>query len=125
MPKDFSRVTRIAELIHRELAVIIQREMSDPRLGMVTLSSVDVTKDLSIAKVHFTQLESTPESIQLGTKMLNDAAGYLRTLVAARIKIRTTPKLIFVYDDSLERGNRLQKLIRDTISQEDQNKKES
>ncbi len=116
MPKDFSRTSRLGEQIQRELATMIQFEMKDPRLGMVTLNQVKVAKDLGYADIYFTVMGArgeTDEEIRRQTEsILNDAAGYLRTELARTLTTRVTPALRFHYDETLERGHRLTGLIR-------------
>ena len=115
MPREFSRTRRLAEQIQRELAQLIQREVKDPRLGMVTVSAVEVARDLSHAKVYVTLLggsEHAPEALGI----LHKASGYLRHLLAQRVTMRTTPELHFVYDASVERGMRLTELIDDAVA---------
>ncbi len=102
----------------RELAQIIQKEMSASELGMVTVCEVNVTKDLAQAKVFVSLIQDEPEQVKETMKALNDNAGFLRSLLAKKIKLRTTPKLMFQYDDSLARGNRISKLIDDSIARE-------
>lgn len=120
MPKDFQRTDRLSELVQRELAQIIQRELNDPRLGMVTISAVEITRDLAYAKIYVTIFD-TDEQIQKSMKILNHAASFLRTLLAKRIKIRIIPELIFVYDVSIRDGQRLSSLI-DAALAEDKRK---
>lgn len=106
---EFSRVDRVAELLQRELAGIIQKEVKDPRLqGFVTVSAVKVSKDLSYAKVYFTVFNGDPAKAQM---VLNNAASYLRTVLAKSLTFRIVPQLKFVHDVSLEYGNRLSRLI--------------
>ena len=106
---DFKRVDRVAELIQRKLAEIIQQEVKDPRLpGFVTISAVKVSKDFSYAKVYFTVFNADP--VEAGC-VLNNAASYLRTVLAKSLTMRTVPQLNFVYDKSLEYGNSLSRLI--------------
>ncbi len=116
MPKDFSRTSRLSEQIQRELASMIQFEMKDPRLGMVTLNQVKVAKDLGYADIYFTVMGAqgeTDEQIRRQTEsILNDAAGYLRSELARVLTTRVTPALRFHYDETLERGHRLTGLIR-------------
>lgn len=113
MAKEFSRTSRVGEVIMRELAQMIQQEISDPRVGMVTLSHVDVTADLKYAKVYVTRLNGadTEEEKQQCLQGLQNAAGYLRRGLGGRIKLRITPELRFVYDTTLENGFRMDKLI--------------
>jgi ribosome-binding factor A len=110
MPRDFSRTRRVADVIQRELAQIIPRELEDPHLGMVTITAVEVSRDLSHAKVFVTFMDAA-ENAQEHLRALNRASGYLRHLLAREVKFRTTPELHFVHDVSVERGVRLSALI--------------
>jgi ribosome-binding factor A len=105
---QFKRTDRIAETMLRNLAQLIQQEITNPRLGLVTLSAAKVSKDLGHAKIYFTVLSDEP---QKAAEILNTAASYLRTLLAKTLKLRTTPQLHFVYDESIEYGKRLSRLI--------------
>jgi len=159
MTEQSPRLQRVADLIKRELAVLIQLEIDDPRIGMISVTGVDISRDLAHANVHVTVLnsptghhdeadaasdessgrnsgvkpdqvavaepgaapESGPENrldqleIDENIKALNKAAGYLRSLLAKRLKLRTTPKLRFHYDATMTRGNRLSSLIDDAL----------
>ncbi|ASQ44870.1 30S ribosome-binding factor RbfA [Legionella clemsonensis] len=109
MRKDFKRTDRIAELMQRKLSQLIQQEIKDPRLpAFVTISSVKVSADLGHAKVYFTVLNN---EIELTASILNAAASYLRTALAKSVKLRTVPQLHFVYDESIEYGKKLSRLI--------------
>ncbi|MFC3908906.1 30S ribosome-binding factor RbfA [Legionella dresdenensis] len=109
MSNDFKRTDRVAEMLQRKLSQIIQQEIKDPRLpAFITISSVTVTGDLGHAKVYFTVFNSDAEQ---AAGILNAAASYLRTALARTIKLRTVPQLHFVYDESIEYGRRLSKLI--------------
>jgi ribosome-binding factor A len=99
----------VADLIQRELTDLLLKEVRDPGIGMITITAVDVSPDLSHAKVFFTLLD--PEKKAGTEKALQRAAGYLRSQIAHRIKLYTTPELRFVYDESVERGDRLSQLI--------------
>ncbi|WP_419419586.1 30S ribosome-binding factor RbfA [Legionella sp. D16C41] len=111
MSNNFKRTDRIAEMIQRKLSQIIQQEIKDPRMpAFVTISAVKVSADLGHAKVYFTVLNSDVEQT---AQILNTAASYLRTALARTINLRTVPQLHFVYDESLEYGRRLSKLIDD------------
>lgn len=116
MPKDYSRTSRIAEHIQRELAQMIQFEMKDPRLGMVTINHVKVAKDLGYADIYFTVMgargETDAEISQQTTSILNDAAGYLRSELAKIMRTRITPMLRFHYDETMDRGIHLTNLIK-------------
>lgn len=110
MAREFSRTRRLGEQIQRELAQLIQQELQDPRLGMVTVSAVEVSRDLSNAKVFITVLGENAD-VDASLKVLNKAAGFLRHELGQRLIMRSLPNLRFVYDASLERGNRLSSLI--------------
>ena len=115
MPKDFSRTRRVAEQIQRELATLIQREVKDPRLGMVTVSVVNVSKDLSVAKVYVSVLDESHD-IEQTLEVLNHASGFLRHALGQNLVMRIVPHLQFLYDESISRGNALSSLIDDAIS---------
>lgn len=117
MAKEFSRSRRVGEQIQRELAELVQRELKDPRLGMVTISAVEVTKDLSVAKVFFTVL-NPGHDVQQTLKGLNHAVGFLRRELGHRMKLRVVPELRFQYDRSIEEGSRLSALIDEAVSQD-------
>jgi ribosome-binding factor A len=114
MPRDFSRTLRVAEQIQRELAELIRLEVKDPRVGMVTLTGVEVTADYGHAKIFFSVI-GDQDDIGTATEGLNHAAGYLRHELKRLIKLHTIPQLHFVYDDSMERGIRLSRLIDEAI----------
>ena len=103
------RPQKVADLIQRELSDLLRREVRDPHVGMVTLTSVDVAPDLSHAKVFFTLLDK--EKLKDTTAALQRAAGFLRSQLSHRMNMYTTPALRFVYDESVERGDRLSRLI--------------
>lgn len=103
------RPQKVADLIQRELADLLRREVRDPHVGMVTLTSVDVSPDLSHAKVFFTLLNTGKKDETV--RALQRAAGFLRSQLAHRMRLYTTPELRFAYDESVERGDRLSRLI--------------
>ena len=115
MAKEFSRSRRVGEQIQRELASLVQRELKDPRLGMITISAVEVSRDLTVAKVFFTVLN--PEhDIHKTIQGLTSATGFLRRELAHRMKLRVVPELRFQYDSSVERGAHLSALIDRAVS---------
>ncbi|RDB42613.1 30S ribosome-binding factor RbfA [Halomonas sp. DQ26W] len=117
--REFKRTDRVGDQLQKELAVLIQREVKDPRLGMVTVSGVTVSRDLGYADVHVTLLgEEDPERIRENLKVLKQAAGFLRSQVARRIKLRHVPELRFHYDESVVRGQRLSSLIDEAVSRD-------
>jgi len=113
VPRGFSRAIRLADQIQRDLADLIRLEVRDPRVGLVTITTVEVTRDLSHARVFVTSLSETAaaESVQA----LTHATGFLRSRLAQTLKLRTIPELHFVYDASVERGVRLSKLIDEAV----------
>jgi ribosome-binding factor A len=115
MPRDFSRTLRVAEQIQRELAQLIRQEIKDPRVGMVTLTDVEVSPDYGHAKVFFTVLGDASQ-VDDAANGLNHAAGFLRRELGRRISLRTLPQLHFEYDESVERGVRLSRLIDEAVS---------
>lgn len=117
MPKDFSRTLRVADQIQRELADLLQNEIKDPRVGKVTITAVEVTRDYGHAKIFYTTLGSVEENF-LAEKGLDHAKGFLRSSLSHRMQLRVIPQLHFVYDESVERGVRLSKLIDEAIAQE-------
>jgi ribosome-binding factor A len=110
MPKDFPRTLRVADQIQRELADLVRLEVKDPRVRMVTLTGVEVTPDYAHAKVFFTLL-GTPAQQDAALRGLSHAAGFLRGQIGRRIKLHNIPELHFVFDESVERGDRLSQLI--------------
>jgi ribosome-binding factor A len=118
MPKEFSRTQRVADFIKQELASLIQRELRDPRIGgMVSVTAVQVSRDMSHATVYATVLGKDSEADAAESMAaLNHAAGFLRTQIAKINNARTTPKLRFVFDSSIGRGARISKLIDDAVA---------
>jgi ribosome-binding factor A len=112
MAKEFSRSDRVAEQIQRELADLLQFEVKDPRVGMVTITEVEVSGDMSHAKIYYSAAEGTKE-LQIG---LEKSSGFLRTQLSKRLLLRTVPQLHFVYDASIDRGMKLSKLIDEALA---------
>lgn len=108
--RTFSRALRVAEQVQRELADLIRFEVKDPRVGMVTITEVEVSPDYSHAKVYFTLL-GTGAQVEAAGHGLASAAPFLRHALGRLIRLRVTPELHFVYDESIERGDRLSQLI--------------
>jgi ribosome-binding factor A len=104
------RQRRVAEQIHRDLSLLLMREVRDPRLDDVTITEVRVTPDLLIARVFFTVLgeEEDRQEAQAG---LSSAAGFLRTQLAQVLRLRNVPELIFELDRSAEYGQRIEELL--------------
>jgi ribosome-binding factor A len=110
MPREYSRSSRIADQIQRDLSEAIRTELKDPRVGMVTITAVEVSRDLSHARVFVTSLAGA-EAMEESLGALRHAAGFLRSFLARTLRLRTVPELQFVYDESVERGIRLSRLI--------------
>jgi ribosome-binding factor A len=112
MPKEFKRTQRIEEVMQREIALLLQTQIRDPRFTTkVTVSAVSVAPNLENAKIYVTFLEEDQEKILANLKILNHAAKHLRFLLAKIIKMRIIPQLRFVYDESVTYGSRLTQLI--------------
>ena len=109
--KEFSRSQRVAEQLQREIAQIVQREVKDPRIGFVTISDVDVSKDFAHAQVFFTLLQSSDEQRSAAQEALNNMAGFIRHLLGKSLRMRVIPQLHFHYDKSIENGATLNELI--------------
>ena len=122
MAREFPRSRRIAEQVQRELSDIIRVELKDPRVGMITITDVEMSPDNAHAKVFFTVLGQQPR-IDEAAAGLQHAAGYLRSELAQRIKIRVVPQLHFEYDASVERGIRLSQLIDAAVSDDAKRKR--
>ena len=129
MSEVSSRAQRVADQIQRELANLIQLEVNDPRVGLVSITGVEVSRDLAHARVYITVMNTLSEDsdvneatlsspgeldkleIEENLKALTKASGYLRTLLSKRLSTRSVPKLEFHYDSSIERGQQLSDLI--------------
>jgi ribosome-binding factor A len=114
MPREFSRSARLAEQIQRDLSDLIRLEVRDPRVGLVTVTEVEVSRDLSHAKVFVTSLADAAQT-EHSLQALQHAAGFLRSRLAQSLKARIVPELHFVYDESVERGIKLSRLIDEAV----------
>ncbi len=115
MAREFSRTRRIGEQMRRDLAQLIRSEIRDPRMAMVSITSVDVTRDLSQAKVYVTILGDPAERASI-VKALNQASVLLRRELGRRMHIRTVPRMQFLYDEVVEHGARLSALISEAVA---------
>ncbi|MCH8529875.1 MAG: 30S ribosome-binding factor RbfA [Saccharospirillum sp.] len=123
MPKDGTRLRRIGDQIQRELSVLIQQEVKDPRLGMVTLNSVRVSSDLSYADIYFTCMvfgdnAEAQQQRHEQEAVLNKIAPFLRSNLAKLLALRIIPHLRFHYDEVVETGARLTDLISEAVRQD-------
>ncbi|PRB79872.1 30S ribosome-binding factor RbfA [Pseudomonas sp. MYb185] len=121
MAKEYSRTQRVADQMQRELALLIQREVRDPRVGMITVTAAEVSRDLAHAKIFITLMgEASDEDIALNLAALKDAAGFLRVQLGRVMKLRSIPQLHFHYDESVRRGVHLSSLIERAVAQDRQ-----
>ncbi|MGX5202879.1 30S ribosome-binding factor RbfA [Aliikangiella sp. IMCC44632] len=114
MAREFKRTDRVAEQLQREVAQIVQLEVKDPRVGMVTVSGVEISRDLyyATAFVTFLGIEESPKSIEQALEILNQAAGFVRAQIGKRMKMRVVPNIKFEFDASIARGSELSALIK-------------
>jgi len=117
MQKDSNRPRRVAELIRRELAMLIPRELDDPHAHQITITGAEVSRDMSSARIYYSLLSGAAEAKQT-TKSLNRAAGFLRHALMERVSLRSVPALRFYFDESVERGARIDSLIERAISED-------
>lgn len=121
MAKTFNRSKRVAQGLQKEIAIILQREVKDPRLGMVTVSDVNVSRDLAYAKVYVTFLnDNSIEEIEKKMQVLNDMSGFVRSLVGKVMCLRIVPEILFLYDSSLVEGMRMSHLVSNVIHKDSQ-----
>lgn len=120
MARVSNRVGRIADLLKKEIALLIQNEVRDPRVGMASVTGVKVSKDLSHASIYITMLGKTgADDAADGIAALNKAAGFLRSMLAKEVNMRTIPALKFIYDDSLVRGQYMTSLIDEALARDE------
>lgn len=120
MGKDFSRTDRVGQQYQREIAQILQREIKDPRVSMVTVSDIEVSRDLAYAKVFVTFFNDDKDYVATALKVLNDASGFIRSLLGKRVRARVMPELRFVHDPSLNEGIRMSRLVDEAIRRDTQ-----
>ncbi|MCK9237509.1 MAG: 30S ribosome-binding factor RbfA [Thiopseudomonas sp.] len=117
MAKQYSRAQRVGDQIQRELAMLIPREVKDPRLGFITVTGVDVSRDMGHAKVFITLMNNdSAEDIEQNLEVLSEVAGYLRMLLGKSMKLRSVPQLHFRYDESISRGAYMSALIEKAVA---------
>ena len=121
MAQEYSRTQRVGDYLKRELALLIQQELRDPRVGMVNINEVEVSRDLAHAKVFVTFVgDRTDDAVAQALKVLNAAQGFLRSRIASSNHMRTTPRLHFVLDVSVQRGAHLSALIDQALAADSQ-----
>lgn len=114
MPRQFYRSERVSGLLRRELAQLIQSELKDPDIGFISLSDVEVSRDLAHAKVFITVFEEDKAASSI--EALQHAAGFLRKCLGRQLRMRNIPELHFVHDASVETGQRMDRLIETAVS---------
>ena len=123
---DYNRVRRIGELIQREIAMLLQREIKDPRVQRISITAVKMNRDLSVAKVYFTLLEAGEgpehdELLQDSQKGIEKASGFIRHKIGQQLELRIVPKLHFLYDQAIIHGANMSRLIDEVIAKDAKN----
>lgn len=118
MPKEYPRARRVEEQLKRLLAELVRREIKDPRIGLITITAVELSKDLSHARVFFTPFAGIGDALA-AQEALRHAAGYLRHELRNALRLRVTPQLDFRVDESVERGARLSSLISEAVAEDE------
>src|SRR5690606_36478706 len=119
MARDYSRTQRVADQMQRELALLIQREVRDHRVGMITVTAPEVSRDLAHAKVFISLMgDAGAEDIAENLEALKDASGFLRVQLGRVMKLRTISHLHFFYDESVRRGVHLSSLIERAVAED-------
>ncbi|GAB5378660.1 MAG: 30S ribosome-binding factor RbfA [Aliiglaciecola sp.] len=120
MAREFSRTERVGQQIHKEVASIFQNEFKnrDPRLGLVTVASVEVSRDLAHAKIYVTFFETDEEKLKLFKQILEDNKGFVRSLLARRMRMRAVPAVKFYLDTSITEGMRISNLVSQTLNED-------
>ncbi len=119
MAREFGRPERVADFLRKEISQVMQQEMRDPRVGMASVTDVEVSRDLSHAKVFVTVLDkSSANEAKEAIGVLNKAAGFFRSQIAKSHSMRITPSLRFYFDESIHRGQTLSSLIDNAVAED-------
>ena len=120
MQTNFSRTDRVAQQVQQEIAMLLQRDFKDPRVGWVTVSSVEVTRDLAYVTVFVTLLgqEEDEDKIKQTIEILNKAQGFFRSEIGKRMRLRIVPEIKFSYDDSLVTGITMARKVDEAIAKD-------
>lgn len=113
---EYTRSTRVAEAIHKEVSALLLKGLKDPRIGFVTITAVDVTPDMHLARVYFTVM-GDEEARKSSQKGLASSVPFIRRELGRRLRMRYVPDIIFQYDSSMEYGSRIESLIREIHSE--------
>lgn len=117
MPKDFHRSRRIEDQVQRILSEVIRVDVRDPRLNRAIITAVDVSRDLSVAKIYFTSLDTDQDGAELA-EAFQSALKFIRGKLARQLTVRNVPELRFRYDDSMARGEEMDRLIEDAVARD-------
>ena len=122
MPKEFSRAERVGDAIQRELSQVIRNELRDPRIGMVSVNAVQVSRDLATAKVYVTFVDN-PKNVEPAERLavLGKAAGFLRSMISREIRMCVVPQLRFVFDETFYKALEISDLIDQAIKSDQAN----
>ncbi|MFB6434900.1 MAG: 30S ribosome-binding factor RbfA [Candidatus Malihini olakiniferum] len=116
MAREFRRTQRLSQEMKKEIGIILQCKVKNPRIGMATVSGIKLSRDLAFAKVFVTFLnENESEHVQISIKALQDASSFIRVLLGKAIRFRIVPELAFVYDNSLVEGMRIFNLVTNVL----------
>ncbi len=123
---DYNRTRRIGELVQREIAMLLQREIKDPRVQKISITAVKMNRDLSVAKVYYTLLETSEGEEHLALlkesqQGLDKASGFIRHMLGQQLELRIVPKLHFCYDEAIIHGANMSRLIDDIIAKDVKN----
>jgi len=118
MPREFTRSDRVSDAIQRILGQVIAQEVRDPRIGLVNINAVTVTRDMAYAKVYVTFVGSNEAESLAAASVLNKASGFLRGFIAKELIMRSVPKLQFIYDKTAIRGQELSYLIERAVHED-------
>lgn len=126
MPREFSRTERVADAVQRELAPIIREQIRDPRVGMVSINAVQVSKDLSNARVFVTFVDN-PKGVQPKERIaiLSKAAGFLRSELGREIRMRSVPQLRFEFDETVYKALEISALIDQAVKSDNEKRQDS
>jgi len=117
------REQRVAEAVREEISDILHNEIKDPRVGFISVTRVEMSGDLRVAKVHFSVLGNESEQAQ-AYKALKNAAGFIRSELAQRIRLRHAPELLFRLDTSIQQGLKIAKLLNEIQDSADRSKED-
>lgn len=118
MPKEFHRSERVSELLHRLVSDVVRNEVHDPRVSLVTITDLHLSRDLGVAKIYFTSLDDDADLDEIAI-VLQKAGGFIRNKVGREISLRTTPELRFFKDNVALRGRAMSELINNAVAQDE------